>query len=68
MSNTVLLCWVLLCVCLWVSGPETYQTTRNEIKAINYFEMNNKLTDTYYLHIYIEGFNLIGKKIDPNVN
>ena len=45
MSNTVLLCWVLLCLCLFVSGPETWQTLRNEIKAISYTEMSSKLTD-----------------------
>jgi len=52
MSNTILLCWVLLYLWLLVSGPGTLQTLRNEIKVINYVEMSSKLTDIYYLHIY----------------
>jgi len=49
MSNTVVLRWVLLHPCLYVSGHETRQILRNEIKALNYVEMSSQLNDIYYL-------------------
>jgi len=39
----------VLCLCLCVCGPETRQTLRNGIKAINYVEISSMLTDVYCL-------------------
>jgi hypothetical protein len=51
-DQLILLYWVLLYLCLWESGPETWHTSRNESKAINYVEMSSKLTDIKYLRMY----------------